>query len=55
MKAKLIVNVLQKIYPIIRPVLMKAVDDPNVEWDNMLMDIVDRIFAYDFNEILIDR
>jgi hypothetical protein len=30
----------------IRPVLRKAVNDPNEEWDEYLMAIVDYIFGY---------
>jgi len=33
-------------YQGIRPILLKAVDDPNEEWDDALMRIADAIFGY---------
>ena len=30
----------------IRDILLKAIDDPDAEWDNVLMLICDRIFDY---------
>jgi len=30
----------------LRPVLLKAVDNPDVEWDDWLMRFVDNIFEY---------
>ena len=51
MKATILFNILKLIYPrYIRPVLSKAIDDPDSEWDEILMGIVDRIFLYILEE-----
>ena len=31
---------------ILRPLLKKAIDDPNEEWDDLVLDICDRLFGY---------
>lgn len=31
---------------ILRPLLVKAIDDPEEEWDDVLLRIIDRIFEY---------
>lgn len=31
---------------LLRPILLKAVDDPDVQWDDWLMKFVDNIFEY---------
>ena len=30
----------------LRPILLKAIDDPDTDWDNVAMDIIDSIFNY---------
>lgn len=37
-------TILKKLYPIMRPILFKAINDPNTEWDDLLMTIFDKIF-----------
>lgn len=44
---KTIYDVLCMVYSsILRPVLKKAVDDPNQDWDEIVMRIVDAMFNY---------
>lgn len=31
---------------VIRPILLKAIDDPNSDWDDITMDVIDSIFNY---------
>ena len=31
---------------ILRDLLVSAIDDPNQEWDNVVLDITDKIFDY---------
>jgi len=31
---------------ILRDLLLSAIDDPNQEWDNVVLDILDKIFDY---------
>ena len=31
---------------ILRPLLLKAIDDPNVEWDDYVLKVLDSIFDY---------
>lgn len=31
---------------IIRPLVVKAIDDPNEAWDDTVMEILDRLFDY---------
>ncbi|MBU2249470.1 MAG: hypothetical protein KKD77_22170 [Gammaproteobacteria bacterium] len=35
-----------QLYKIFRPILIKAVDDPNAEWDDYIMSIADKVFGY---------
>lgn len=40
-------NVLCMVYrQVLRPVLLKAIDDPNQTWDDVLMTMVDGLFNY---------
>jgi hypothetical protein len=47
MKPTLLYAILKQIYPMMRPMLYDAIDNPNYEWDDLVMSIVDRIFLYD--------
>jgi len=48
MKNAVIWTLLKEVYAkLIRPILFKAIDDPNVQWDDWLMKFVDNIFEYD--------
>ena len=33
-------------YQITRPILLKAIDDPDEEWDDFLMQLCDSVFGY---------
>jgi len=47
MKYLAIFNILQMVYgQILRPLLMKAINDPNEEWDDVVLAMVDRLFDY---------
>jgi len=38
---------LRFVYPLfLRPLIVKAVDDPNETWDDTLLEIIDRLFNY---------
>ena len=51
MKAAMLFSMLKLIYPkYMRPVLVRSIDDPESEWDEIVMSIVDRIFMYDSEE-----
>jgi len=39
-----IVEVAEMLYPYLRPLLLRAIDDPDTEWDDRLMDILDDLF-----------
>lgn len=42
-----VLELLEVIYAkMIRPILLKAIDDPEQEWDDVMMTVVDRIFNY---------
>ena len=43
---KIIFMVLGAIYVPMRPILKKAVDDPNAEWDDRLMATSDALFGW---------
>lgn len=43
MKRELMIQLLKAMYPIVRPQLAKAVDDPDSEWDEFMLEILDRI------------
>jgi len=32
---------------LLRPLVVKAVNDPDADWDDVLMGVIDRIFDYD--------
>ena len=41
-------TVIKMVYAkLIRPILKKAIDDPNAVWDDWLMRFVDNLFEYD--------
>lgn len=47
MKLALIFKFLTMVYAqVLRPLLVKAIDDPDEEWDDMILGIVDRLFNY---------
>jgi len=47
MKVAVIYKILCMIYAdLLRPLVKKAVDDPNEDWDDMLMSILDKLFDY---------
>lgn len=46
LRTTVLFEMIQLIYPKFRPILLAAVDDPDVEWDNVLMGVIDRIFDY---------
>jgi hypothetical protein len=51
MRAAMLFSMLRLIYPkYMRPVLHSAVNDPESDWDELLMSIIDRIFLYDQEE-----
>lgn len=39
-----IMSILSMLYTKMRPILLNAVDDPDSEWDDLLMNIIDKIF-----------
>lgn len=39
-----IMEVMELLYPYFRPLLLKAVDDPDSDWDDTLMRIIDDVF-----------
>jgi len=44
--AVIILSILRAMYPGMRPVLKKAVDDPKEDWDDILMGTADLIFGH---------
>jgi len=47
MKWYAIFNVLNMVYgQILRPLLKSAIDDPESEWDDFVLSMVDRLFDY---------
>ena len=44
--ASLIMLIARAMYPAIRPILLKAVDDPEAEWDDELMRMADVVFGW---------
>lgn len=47
MKATLLLKIVQMLYKaILRGLLLKAIDDPDTEWDDIVLSIVDRAFDY---------
>jgi len=46
MKSKAALALLEQLYPLLRPILFNAINDPKVEWDDIAMMIADRLFNY---------
>ena len=47
MKWDIIFGLVRTVYgKVLRPLLVKAIDDPNEEWDDVVLGIVDRVFQY---------
>ncbi len=44
--AKMILAVLGALYTIMRPILLKAINDPEAEWDDRLMKATDALFNW---------
>jgi hypothetical protein len=44
---KLVIGIFSSIYVMMRPILWKAVDDPEAEWDDRLMAAADALFGYE--------
>ena len=44
--AKMILGVFGALYTVMRPILKKAVDDPDAEWDDRLMAAADALFGW---------
>ena len=42
----IIMQVASALYSVMRPILAKAVDDPDAEWDERLMQAADAFFGY---------
>jgi len=40
-------SIASALYVVMRPILLKAVDDPDAEWDNRLMAAADAFFGWD--------
>lgn len=40
----LIIMILKGLYPILRPILFDAIDNPNYQWDDYLMKMLDHAF-----------
>jgi hypothetical protein len=47
MSYSIILAVASAIYKAMRPILLKAVNDPTAEWDDALMRIADCVFGYE--------
>ena len=45
--ANIILTILKAIYPMMRPILKKAVNDPDQEWDDLLMSILDKVLGHE--------
>ena len=45
--ANVILMILKAIYPTMRPILKKAVNDPDQDWDDVLMSVLDKILGYE--------
>jgi len=44
---RLIFQLLQKVYAeVLRPLLVKAIEDPNEVWDDVILGMIDRLFDY---------
>lgn len=50
MKLMMILNIIDMIYlNLLRPLVVKAVNDPDEEWDNILLSRLDRLFNVNIN------
>lgn len=50
-RVETVYSMLKNLYPkFIRPILHSAVDDPEKEWDDVMMSIIDRFFLYDVED-----
>jgi len=48
MKWEAMIALIQLAYStILRPLLINAINDPDQEWDDIVLDIIDRIFQYE--------
>ena len=48
MKPNVIITFMGILYSmILREILVKAIDDPTTEWDDLVLSICDRVFGYD--------
>jgi len=48
MKYKIYYDILRMAYKgVLRDLLIKTIDDPNTEWDNILLETMDKIFGYE--------
>jgi hypothetical protein len=45
--ASVILAVLGALYGVMRPILQRAVNDPDAEWDDRLMKATDCLFGYE--------
>ena len=45
--AKVIMALMGPLYKVMRPILLKAVNDPDQEWDDMLMRVCDALFGWE--------
>jgi len=43
----LVMSVAKALYTVMRPILKKAVDDPEAEWDDRLMAAADAFFKWE--------
>ena len=42
-----VLMILKVVYQhMLRPLVLKAIDDPNEDWDDTVMEILDRLFDY---------
>lgn len=47
MKYLLIMELIQAAYAkLLRPLLVKSIDDPDTEWDDVVLSVIDRIFDF---------
>jgi len=47
MKIELIMGIARALYKVMRPVLQKAIDDPDADWDDRLMAAADAFFGWE--------
>jgi hypothetical protein len=46
MQATLILKVIKTLYPLFRPILVQAIDDPSKQWDDVFMQVLDKMLFY---------